>query len=217
MNVEFVRDCLMRAFLVPSGSPGSKVDNVKETRKSASLVMHKPHRLIELEDRSIQVPVEPVHASESMRYKGGKIPVLPTVFEDIAWIRAVRESAPVYSSWIKYCYSDDLNWSGQFQLCQYIWDAFWPESLRQGVIPKKETEARLKSLVWLSVQTAKNLVNRDKPLLTDGQLAELLHIHKSVFSRAVKLHWDRMVQHCLRLDYEALANADRRHRSREQH
>lgn len=217
MNVEFVRDCLLRAFLVPSGTPGSKVDNVKETRKSASEFLRKPYRILELEKGSVHVPVEPVRASETMRYKGGKIPVLPTVFDDTAWIRAVRETAPLYSTWLKYCYSDDLDWKGQVTLCQYIWDTFWAESLTMGVLNTKKTEARMRFLVWLSVQTAKKLINSNKPLLTDSELAELLHIHKATFSLLVKAHWERMVGHCLQLDYEALANADRRHRSREQH
>lgn len=216
MNVEFVRNCLTRAFLIPSGSPGSKVDNVKETRKSASKFMHRPYRVEQLEKHSIHVPVDPVRASETMRYKGGKAPVLPTVFEDTAWIRAARESMPVHSVWLKYCYGDDLDWNGQVSLCQHIWGAFWPESLKLGVIPKPETEARLRTLVWLSVQAAKQQVNRGTNMFTDTQLAALLHIHKSVFSRSVKWHWLRMLKHCQQLDDEALANADRRHRSREQ-
>ncbi|TIT91616.1 MAG: hypothetical protein E5W55_19835, partial [Mesorhizobium sp.] len=69
MNIEFVRDCLLRAFLVPSGSSGSKVENAKETRQS-TLFMRKPYRIEQLEDYSIHVPVDPVHASETMRYKG---------------------------------------------------------------------------------------------------------------------------------------------------
>lgn len=217
MNVEFVRCCLMRAFLDIPISQGSKVDNVKETRKTASVFLRRPYRVEQLEDRSIHIPVEPVHVTETMRYRGGRIPVLPTVFDDTAWIRAVRESAPVYSAWLRYCYSDDLTWEGQVRLCQYVWEIFWAESLKLGVIAKPETEARLRTLVWLAIQAAKQQVNSGKNLLTDSQLAEILHIHKSVFSRAIKWHWRRLLGHCLQLDYEALANADRRHRSREQH
>lgn len=226
VNIEFIRDCLLRAFHIPSSSPGCSVDNAVETRKSASQYMRRPSRIETLEDYSqsgtlehysIHVPTEPVRASETMRYKGGKFPLLPTAFEDTAWIRAVRESTPVHSAWLKYCYSDDLSWPGQISLCQFIWGTFWPESLKLGVIPKPETEARLRTLVWLSVQAAKQQVNRGTPMFTDSELAEILHIHKSVFSRSIKWHWLRLLEHCLQLDYEALANADRHHRSRKQH
>ena len=217
MNTEFVRDCVMRAFLIPGSTSSSNVDNAKETRECASRFLQKPFRVEQFEDRKIHVPVEPVKASETRRYKGGKIPLLPTAFEDTSWIRAVRESDTISRIWLRYCYSDDLDWNGQIILCHYVWTVFWAESVEQGVIVKPETEARLRTLVWLSVQFAKQQANRGTKMFTDSELAEVLHVHKSVFSRWIKPHWLRMVGHCLQLDDEALANAEKCHRSREQH
>lgn len=217
MNVEFVRDCIMRAFLLQGSPSTSKVDNVKETRECASRFLQKPFRIEQFDDRKIHVPVEPVKASETRSYKGAKLPLLPTAFEDTSWRRAVRESDPVYRIWLRYCYSDDLDWDGQIAICHYVWSVFWTESVQNGVMVKPETEARLRTLVWLSVQSAKQLMNSGTKMFTDAELAEILHIHKSVFSRWIKEHWHRMVGHCLMLDDEALTDAERCHRSREQH
>lgn len=217
MNAEFVRDCLLRAFLVPSSSSCSKVDTVKETRKSASNWLSKPLRELELEDRAIRISSSPVSVSETRGYKGGKTPVLPSLFDDLSWMRAVRETSPVYATWLRYCYSDDLSWEGQIHLCQIVWDRFWPELLKSGVIRQKETEARLKTLVWLSVQSAKHIINHGKTLFTDSELSELLRVHRSVFSRWIKCHWNRMIEHALQVDYEALLNASGKRKTRKQH
>lgn len=214
MNVEFVRESLMRAFFIPSQSGGSKVDNVTETRKLASSYMNKPYRVELFEHHELLVPVEPVRATETQRYKGGKIPLLPTAFDDAAWIRAVRESPSLYRTWLSYCYNDELSESGFVRLCQHVWNTFWKESLLLGVMPTKETEARLRALVWPSIQEGKRRAKGEMKIFTDSDLAEILHIHKSVFSRAIKSHWSRMISHCLMLDYESLEKAAIRHCSR---
>lgn len=220
MNVEFVRDNLLMAFLVPERSGDTKVYNVKETRQSTAY-MRKPFREEQLysEDgpRIIHVPAEPVRASETRRYKGGKIPLPPRAFEDTAWIRAVRQIPAVHSIWLKYCYGDDLNWDGQVRLCDYIWHVFWRESLKLGVMPTEETELRMRPLIWLSVQSAKYQINRNQKMFMDSELASCIKVHQTVFSRQIKVHWMRMVACCIQLDHEALAYADRRYGSREQH
>lgn len=210
MNVEFVRYCLMRAFLLPSSASGSKVETVVDLRDS-SPYSKLPFRIEQLGDHSIRVLVEPVRAAEVQRYKGSRDPLLPTAFEDTAWIRAVRESGPVYCAWMRYCYSDDLDWDGQIAICNYVWGQFWSESLKLGIDPKPATEARLKSLIWLCVQNAKHRINQDRDQFIATELAELLHVHRSVFSRVFRAHWERMKGVCSELDYEALRHADRRY------
>lgn len=118
------------------------------------------------------------------------------------------------SAWIHYCYGDDLAWPEQVRLCQFVWHDFLHDIERDGVSLRDDVKTRVRTLVWLSIQSLKASIH-DRDFLPVSDLAQLLHIDKSTFSRVYNQHWQRLRGICLALDEEALNCANRRQRSGE--
>ncbi|ECA8972950.1 hypothetical protein ETB55_21945 [Salmonella enterica subsp. enterica serovar Omuna] len=215
VNVEYARWQLTRAFVgVPRRNSTADVTNVAEDRRSVAF-QSRPTRIEQFDDHAVCVPVEAVHAAKGRRYQGSRHPLPPTAFADASWRRASRETGPVMSAWLHYCYGDELAWPEQVRLCQFVWTTFLQDVERDGVSLHDDVRARVKTLVWLSVQYEKALIHQ-REFLSASALAQLLHVDRSTFSRIYNQHWYRLEGICAALDEEALNCANRRQRSGEQ-
>lgn len=201
MDTELIRSHILQAFFTPSPSIGLKVETVIDLRQSSPF-SGKPCRYESIGDKQIRVDVEPVRVTECLSYKTSKVPLLASAFTDTAWRRAIKTSPRIYRVWINYCYNNDIIWDDQVLICNSIWGEF--VELSRGLISRKKTEARLKTLIWLCVQNAKHLIFTDDALFKAIELSRLMNVHHSVWLRILKPHWQRMTDLCLELDSEAL-------------
>lgn len=212
VNAEYARFHLARAFNdFPRRGSTAAVDCVAEDRQSVSF-REKPTRIEQFDDHSVCIPVEAIRAAETRRYQGSKVPLPPTAFADASWRRASRETGPIMSAWLHYCYGDSLAWPEQVRLCQFVWFEFLHDIERDGLSLHDDVKPRVRTLVWLSIQSLKASIHA-RDFLPASDLARLLHIDKSTFSRVYNQHWQRLRGICLALDEEALNCANRRQQS----
>lgn len=201
MDTELIRNHILKAFFTPSPSIGLKVETAIDLRKSSPF-SGRPYRYESVGKKKVRIDVDPIHVNECRSYKASKIPLLESAFSDIAWSRAIRKSPKIYRYWIDYCYNDDINEDSQNFICNSIWAIFTEDNSRN--ITHKSTRVRLKSLVWLCIQDAKEIISTGNKLFSDSDLSRAMNIHQSHWGRTFRPYWKKMTELCLILDEDAL-------------
>lgn len=214
LQLEWVREHLNKALLniiLPrENSSGSRI----YPEKRDAQIYTKPTREIELEKKTITVPIDPMHCTEGRKYKGSRVLVSPEMYALASWRRAVMLLPPSYQAWTRYCYGDSTAFDGQITICTHVWAAFqiYQHEIGAPRMSKKIEEA-IQRLVWLALQERKQFLTRGQYRYCSADLARLCGVSPDNWAHNYQPRWAALMKITERLDREALIYAEQEQRT----
>ena len=205
LQLNYVRNELTSALLSYSKAARNQIVVMAENATAARLSKRPVRELIIDGSTTIEIDVETVRFSEGRRYKTSSIPVSPAIFSQVAWRKALHTLSPQYNAWLSYCYGDTVNFQQQEILTAHIWFCLNVYQKEQGLPAMSSKTARnLRGLAWLSVQEAKNFINRGEYRYSNEELSQLCGVKWPNWRKQYQPRWDIIQQCNIQLDKEAL-------------
>jgi len=143
----------------------------------------------------------PIPGKQSMA-KGSAIPqIQPIEYVTASWRRALLTMTGHQKAWLLWNYSEDVSWEHQVTITRWAREQFSQQLAGKRIA--KKTIDRLRQLIWLAAQDAKELIaGRDTYQYAD--LAALVGITEKNWSKTYTAHWEAMLSLFLMLDRDAL-------------
>ncbi|WP_254844682.1 bacteriophage antitermination protein Q [Yersinia enterocolitica] len=160
-------------------------------------------RSIEVDGRRVCQETEPVRCTETRSSKSQVTPIDPLTYCTSAWRRAVFKLKPHQAAWIRYCYSFDLTFDYQVEICRYIWNEYQPQLTEKPVTAK--VRRRVESLVWLAVQQTAgvgHLLHGKE--YSYSELAGLVGVQRNNWTMHYAPHWESLLRLAEALDADSL-------------
>ncbi|EKN6224392.1 antitermination protein [Yersinia enterocolitica] len=160
-------------------------------------------RSIEVDGRRVCQETEPVRCTETRSSKSQVTPIDPLTYCTSAWRRAVFKLKPHQAAWIRYCYSFDLTFDYQVEICRYIWNEYQPQLAEKPVTAK--VRRRVESLVWLAVQQTAgvgHLLHGKE--YSYSELAGLVGVQRNNWTMHYAPHWESLLRLVEALDADSL-------------
>ena len=166
-----------------------------------------PRRKLRIRDEVTgkMIPLNnPPIAGKQSHAKGSSIALVqPVEYSTASWRRALMALDELHKAWLLWNYSETTCWEHQVVITRWAWEQF-SEQLAGKRVAKKTVD-RLRQLVWLAAQDAKEqLAGRDP--YQYGDLAALVGVEDKNWSKTFTPHWEVMVRLFLYLDRESLSN-----------
>jgi hypothetical protein len=179
-------------------------------------IKRKRVRIVEVGGRMVSQDTDPINCTETRARKKPFPPLEELTYSTSSWRRAVGMLEPHKEAWIRYCYANDLKFTGQVIICRYVWEQM---QAGQKVKITAKVSKRVESLVWLAVQQVahtKGAAQAEE--YSHTRLAELSGVSKSTWSETYSGHWNKLLSLAESLDAEALrGTAEKRVLSRSKH
>lgn len=152
-------------------------------------------------------PDSPPMTGSQSRAKGSAIAlVLPVEYSTASWRRALLSLDEHQKAWLLWNYSENIRWEHQETITQWAWEQF-SQQLASVRIAKKTVD-RLRQLIWLAAQDAKDgLAGRDQ--YQYGDLAAMVGVTPKNWSETFTARWEAMIGIFNQLDSDALMQVTR--------
>lgn len=211
LQLNYVRNELTAALLSYSKAARNQIVVMAENA-AATRASKRPVRELVIDAKTIiEIDAETVKCSEGRRYKTSSIPVSPAIFSQVAWRKALHKLSPQYNAWLSYCYGDAVNFEQQEILTRHIWFCLNVYQKEHGLPAMSPKMARnLRGLAWLSVQEAKNFINRGEYRYSNEELSQLCGVKWPNWRKQYQKRWDIIQQCNIQLDKEALIDVQLR-------
>lgn len=201
--LEFIRQQLIVATADLSGATKGQLIAWLENAQfdTNTFKRKKPRVLDEVTGKMITLDNPPIPGKQS-RAKGSAIAlVLPVEYSTASWRRALLSLDEHQKAWLLWNYSENTRWEHQETITRWAWEQFSQQLA--GVRIAKKTVERLRQLIWLAAQDAKEgLAGRD--MYQYGDLAELVDVEDKNWSKTFTTHWEAMLAVCYQLDRDSL-------------
>lgn len=158
-------------------------------------------RDLKLNGRFVCRDTDPIYVLETRCRRTPKPMIDPVDFLLCSWRRAINALSEEQHSWIMYCYGYSLKFEHQVNISVHVWSEF--EKQHNGKKITKKVKERLRSLVWLSVQTCtgRNYSQTD--------LARLVGVKRNNWKMNYDIYWNSLLDICCELDKSALLSMKR--------
>ena len=201
--LEFIRQQLIVATADLSGATKGQLIAWLENAQfdTNTFKRKKPRVLDEVTGKMIVLDNPPIPGKQS-RAKGSAIAlVLPVEYSTASWRRALLSLDEHQKAWLLWNYSENTRWEHQETITRWAWEQFSQQLA--GVRIAKKTVERLRQLIWLAAQDAKEgLAGRD--MYQYGDLAELVGVEDKNWSKTFTTHWEAMLAVFYQLDRDSL-------------
>lgn len=201
--LEFIRQQLIVATADLSGATKGQLIAWLENAQfdTNTFKRKKPRVLDEVTGKMITLDNPPIPGKQS-RAKGSAIAlVLPVEYSTASWRRALLSLDEHQKAWLLWNYSENTRWEHQETITRWAWEQFSQQLA--GVRIAKKTVERLRQLIWLAAQDAKEgLAGRD--MYQYGDLAELVGVEDKNWSKTFTTHWEAMLAVFYQLDRDSL-------------
>lgn len=160
-------------------------------------------RIVEVGGRRVCQETETMHCPETRSCKSQIVPLEPLTYCTSAWRRAVFKLKPYQAAWIRYCYSFDLNYEYQVEICRFIWSEYQSQLGKNPITAK--VRRRVESLVWLAVQQTAgigHLLHREE--YSYSELAGLVGVQRNNWTMHYAPHWESLLRLVESLDSDSL-------------
>lgn len=158
--------------------------------------------------RQVRAERTPTHAVETRSRRRPAPSLKELEYATCSIRRAVLTLTDSQKSWVRYCYGNDLAYSHQVAICEYVWAG---HQLHIGKMQKK-TKLRILSLVWITAQdAAARKRNETYKEYAGAALAGLMSISRSTWCELYAGHWAKLKDAFEALDVAALETISARH------
>ncbi|HHG9944614.1 TPA: bacteriophage antitermination protein Q [Yersinia enterocolitica] len=160
-------------------------------------------RNVEVGGRRVCQETAPMHCPETRSRKNQVVPLEPLTYCTSAWRRALFKLKPHQAAWIRYCYSFDLTYEYQVEICRYIWNEYQPKFAEKSVTAK--VRRRVESLVWLAIQQTAGVGNLlHGKSYSYSELAALVGVQPNNWTMHYAPHWESLLRLVEVLDVDSL-------------
>lgn len=160
----------------------------------------------EVTGKMITLDNPPIPGKQS-HAKGSHIPLVqPIEFATASWRRALLSLEEHQKAWLLWSYSENIRWEHQETITRWAWEQFSAKLAGKRIA--KKTMSKLRQLIWLAAQDAKEgLAGRDT--YQYGDLAALVGVETKNWSKTFTAHWEGMIEVFGKLDHESLIAASK--------
>lgn len=206
--LEFVRQQLIVATADLSGATKGQLVSFAENAQFTATARSRGRKKVFDKDKQRMVnPDGPPMAGSQSRAKGSAIAlVLPVEYSTASWRRALLSLDEHQKAWLLWNYSENIRWEHQETITRWAWEQFSQQLA--GVRIAKKTVERLRQLIWLAAQDAKEvLAGRDQ--YQYGDLAAMVGVTPKNWSETFTARWEAMIGIFIGLDSDALLQVTR--------
>ena len=200
--LEYVRESLIAATADYSGNTKGQLEAFAE-HPLVRITRYKRRRprIVEVGNRKVVAYTDPVLSTET-RSRRAPFPLIePTTYSSSYWRRALLALDEHQKAWLLWNYSENIAFEYQVTITRWAWAEFKAQLGAKKIAWK--TMERLKTLIWLAAQDAKNEIS-GRQTYPYQKLAELVGVTKSTWSEILLPHWLDMRAIFTTLDTAAL-------------
>jgi len=201
--LEFVRQQLIVATADLSGATKGQLMAWLENAQfdTKTFRRKKPRVMDEVTGKMITLDNPPIPGKQS-HAKGSHIPLVqPVEYATASWRRAILSLDEHHKAWLLWNYGENVSWDHQVTITRWAWEQFSQQI--EGKRVAKKTVDRLRQLIWLAAQDAKEeLAGRYVHQYSD--LAALVGVEDKNWSKTFTTHWKAMIEIFVKLDSDSL-------------